>query len=453
LMFLALLSSCTKAGQAQPPAQNTELSGTEWVLTSLNGTSPIEDKEISLRFGEENIDGSGGCNTYGGSYSASGENLSLNDVYWTEMACMEPEGIMEQEQDYFQVLNAAVSYRLEGDRLVLYDKAGTQVLEFAAPTSVTSSVEEVPVDTSSSLSLGCTLEMDETYPAGEPVTLRFALHNQTDRPVYVLSWYTPLEGIAGDIFEVTRDGEELRYQGKLAKRGDPDQEAYITIEPGKSASAEVDLSTGYDLTAPDTYEVQFTPGLRDITADASLLPREQDDYQRQPLSCNTVSFQIVPEPDPATATPIPEPKAGFKQYIDTDSGVSLWVPEDWTIVQSGLQTGLPDGTTRLQSYPEDKYIGGEPSEPGDTKCDLTIHPPEASITDVIAKIKSDPLSTILSEEEIFLQSGLSGTRMERESMGTALSLITEVNELVITLTCHGESELFDEIASTIGISE
>ena len=44
-------------------------------------------------------------------------------------------------------------------------------------------------------------------------------------------------------------------------------------------------------------------------------------------------------------------------------------------------------------------------------------------------------------------------RMERESMGTALSLITEVNELAVVLTCFGEYELFDEIASTLGTTE
>jgi hypothetical protein len=296
--------------------------------------------------------------------------------------------------------------------------------------------------------------MDNVYPEGSPVSLRFELHNQADQPVYVLSWYTPLEGIAGDIFLVTRDGEELSYQGMMVKRGDPDEESYISIEPGKSASAEVELTTGYDLSVPGSYQVQFTNGLQDVTDDASLLPRKQNDHQAQPLSCNSVSFELVPAPEPATPTPVViVPPEGFKQYIDTDSGVSLWVPEDWTIVQAGLQTGLPDGTTRLQSYPEDKYVGGEPREEGDSKCDLTIHPVDVSVSDLIAKYKSDPLSTILSEDKIILQSGRPGTRMEIESMGTALSLITEVNELTVTLTCFGDAELFDKIAVTIGISE
>jgi heat shock protein HslJ len=73
---------------------------TEWELVSLNGNALIEGREVTLRFGQVSIEGSGGCNTYGGSYTASEDSLRLSGVYWTEMACIEPEGIMEQEQVY-----------------------------------------------------------------------------------------------------------------------------------------------------------------------------------------------------------------------------------------------------------------------------------------------------------------------------------------------------------------
>jgi hypothetical protein len=150
--------------------------------------------------------------------------------------------------------------------------------------------EEMPTRTTPGLSLDCTLEMDETCPVDEPVNLRFELHNQSDCPLYVLIWYTPLEGLAGEIFQVTRNGEELRYQGMLGKRGDPSREEYITIEPGEVTSAEVDLRMGYDLSTPGSYQVEFTAGLQDVTDDASLVPRKRDGHRPQPLSCNRVSF-------------------------------------------------------------------------------------------------------------------------------------------------------------------
>ena len=144
--------------------------------------------------------------------------------------------------------------------------------------------------------------------------------------------------------------------------------------------------------------------------------------------------------------PTPESPAGFRRYVDGPSGVSLWVPESWTIVEPGPH----GGPTILQSYPQDKYVGGEARQPGDTKCDLTVHPPEVSVADVLERIKSDPHATIVSEREIVLHSGRSGTRREVESMGRSLSLYTEVNERAVVLTCFGEFAPFDQIAVTLG---
>ena len=130
LLLTASVAACAKTSQRQPPAQNDRLADTEWALVSLNGDDLIGDRAMTLRIGETSIAGSGGCNTYGGSYTTSEDSLHLSDVYWTEMACMEPEGIMEQEQAYFQALMATARYQIAGDRLELYDEAGAQILTF-----------------------------------------------------------------------------------------------------------------------------------------------------------------------------------------------------------------------------------------------------------------------------------------------------------------------------------
>jgi heat shock protein HslJ len=437
-----LLAACARADRSQPPAPSAPLEGTEWVLVSLRGNAPIEGKAITLRFGEASIEGSGGCNTYGGNYTAGEESLRLSDLYWTEMACMEPEGIMAQEQAYLQTLNAAARYRIVqdqggGDRLEVSDEAGAQILAFLASTSAAFAEEGMPASTTPGFSLDCTLDADETYPAGEPVRLRFALHNRTDGPLYVLAWYTPLEGMAGEMLQVTRDGEKLPYQGMLAKREDPAREAYVAIAPGEGTSAEVDLRMGYDLSVPGSYEVQFTTGLQDVTDDGSLVPRKRDDHQPQPLSCNTVLFSIVAAP---------EPPAGFTRHVDTTSGVAIWVPESWTVIEPGAH----GGSTILQSYPQEKYVGGEGFQPGDTKCDLTVHPPGVDVADVVPRNRTDPPVTVVSEDEIVLRSGPPGKRYEVESMGRSLSLVTEINGRAVVLTCFGELGPFDEIAVTLG---
>jgi heat shock protein HslJ len=300
VVLAVLTAACAAAKQDQPPPQGNALQGSEWVLVSLHGSAPIAGREVTLRFGDTSIEGSGGCNTYGGSYTASGDSLSLSDVYWTEMACMAPEGIMAQEQAYFQALNAVASYQVEGDRLELTDDTGAQVLAFVTSAAA----GETPANTTSELALDCTLDIDEAVPAGEPVNLQFTLRNPTDRPLYVLTWYTPLEGIAGEILQVTRDGAKLPYQGKLAKRGDPTRDEYVAIEPGAAASAEVDLRAGYDLSAPGSYQVQFTAGLQDVTDDGSLVPQVREDHRSQSLPCHAVDFSIIPAPETSSATAV-----------------------------------------------------------------------------------------------------------------------------------------------------
>ena len=71
LLLAALLAACGTKATPTPPdttgsGEATPLAGTEWVLTSLNGESLIEDTEINLYFEEAFLGGSMTCNGYGG---------------------------------------------------------------------------------------------------------------------------------------------------------------------------------------------------------------------------------------------------------------------------------------------------------------------------------------------------------------------------------------------------
>jgi peptidyl-Lys metalloendopeptidase len=142
-------------------------------------------------------------------------------------------------------------------------------------------------------SFDCVLETRDKYVVGEPVELRFSLHNRTDRTLYVLTWYTPLEGIAGEILRLTRDGNPVPYQGMLAKRGDPTAEEYVAIQAGTMADAVVDLGESYDLAPVGRYEVEFTSRLYDVVDRPSLVPRERDHHQPHDVSCTTAAFEIA----------------------------------------------------------------------------------------------------------------------------------------------------------------
>lgn len=162
---------------------------------------------------------------------------------------------------------------------------------------------------------------------------------------------------------------------------------------------------------------------------------------------------ITPEstlqvPDP-TQSPVSGPPAGFKEYRDSVSRVSIFLLENWLVTG-----GMEGQSVTFQSYPLDKYVGGEMLEPGDTKCDLMIRSANStSVTDLVQQQKSGSLTTILSERNIILHSGKPGIRMEYNNMGPAVSLFTEINESVVVLTCFGDFTPFDEIAATLAAVE
>ena len=64
--------------------------------------------------------GSARCNTYFGSYEVSGDRITVGDLGWTEMACLDPEGAMEQEREYLDHLSNAQTFRLADGRLQIY---------------------------------------------------------------------------------------------------------------------------------------------------------------------------------------------------------------------------------------------------------------------------------------------------------------------------------------------
>jgi heat shock protein HslJ len=283
-------------------ADSVQLEGSTWVLTNLNGSDPLDGHQPTLQFETGQISGNTGCNHYGGSYQVEGDAIQLKDLFSTEMACLDPEGLMNQESIYLELLRVADQYELNGDVLTFYAKLN---------------------------------------------------------PILVF---------------------ETQSYGPISNQP--------TIESQNPASVDSD-----------------------------------------------------PAP---TSPPVFVPPEGFNKYQDPVTGISVHIPENWIV------TGIIEGQSAiLQSYPEDKYIGGEMREEGDTKCDLNIRTDGDRAEDLIEGWKSDSMTTIVAEGEFILQSGLSGQRFVIDSMGRATVFITEINQRVILLTCFGDLTQVDQIAATL----
>jgi heat shock protein HslJ len=302
ILLAILLSAC----RGSEPEIEPQFQDKTWVLSTYNDTLPISGHPPTLEFDIDQISGTTGCNHYGGTYQIEVESIRFEGVYSTEMACLEPDGLMDQERIYLDLLRGADQFELSNGMLTFYAES---------------------------------------------------------KPILV--------------FEIQSN-------------------APVLIEP--------------------TVEPE-----------------------------NPVSVEVVPSPTPL---PVFEPPEGWNPYQDPVTGISVYIPENWIV------TGIIEGEYAiLQSYPEDKYIGGEMREDDDTKCDLSIRSEGSRTADLIEQWQSDSMTTIVSQEEFGLQTGGTGHRFVIDSMGRATVFLAEINQRVVLLTCFGDFTQVDAIAKTLNALE
>jgi hypothetical protein len=149
-----------------------------------------------------------------------------------------------------------------------------------------------PLPEAGDVPLSAALEAPVAFDNGESLPLTFILTNHGDADLYVLTWHTPFEGIANEIFRVTRDKEILPYEGILAMRGDPIEDDYLYLATGASASATVDLATAYDLSELGTYTIAYTAALLDVAGSEDAMAESVDDLKQIVIPANTVTVTL-----------------------------------------------------------------------------------------------------------------------------------------------------------------
>jgi uncharacterized lipoprotein YbaY len=119
--------------------QSADLAGTNWIVTGYNNgkqavVSPILGTELTAAFGADgSLSGSAGCNNYTASYQVDGSSITIGPAATTRKACAQPEGIMEQEQQYLTALSSAATHRLVGNKLELRTADGALAVTYVKP--------------------------------------------------------------------------------------------------------------------------------------------------------------------------------------------------------------------------------------------------------------------------------------------------------------------------------
>jgi heat shock protein HslJ len=116
----------------------TKLRGSSWTLTDYDDGSGavvpvLPGTKTTANFGDDGLlSGSGGCNGYSASYDVANKLVNIEALVMTEMACLEPEGLMEQELQYLAALAETKSYVIVGDAMGLLDGDGAILTIFSS---------------------------------------------------------------------------------------------------------------------------------------------------------------------------------------------------------------------------------------------------------------------------------------------------------------------------------
>ncbi|MBE9126602.1 MULTISPECIES: META domain-containing protein [unclassified Coleofasciculus] len=124
-------------GQSFSTRAIANLDNQRWLLSSYRGRDVLPNTEITATLADGRMTGSAGCNRYGAFYGMNGKGLIFDRIEFTEMACQQPEGIMEQEQNYLQALQSVTRYRLRRNRLMFFNERGDRILSFTASDEAT----------------------------------------------------------------------------------------------------------------------------------------------------------------------------------------------------------------------------------------------------------------------------------------------------------------------------
>ncbi len=123
LLFVLALTACASG------TSGGDLVDREWTLVSP--PTPAGISTPTIRFGSDGrLNGNTGCNIASGSYTTTGDQLTIGSLIETERACLDDRG-NQLEREYVRALEGARRFRIAaGGELELLGERGEVVARF-----------------------------------------------------------------------------------------------------------------------------------------------------------------------------------------------------------------------------------------------------------------------------------------------------------------------------------
>jgi heat shock protein HslJ len=123
-----ILASCmAPTGSPGNGFTTPELSGTRWVITSIDGRAPA-GPALTADFGNDGrVSGDAGCNSFSGPYIQTGRTVQFGELLSTRRACVD-ENRQRQETRLLNILQGKTTLQLSRNRLTVKGESGAIVL-------------------------------------------------------------------------------------------------------------------------------------------------------------------------------------------------------------------------------------------------------------------------------------------------------------------------------------
>jgi heat shock protein HslJ len=147
IFSLVILSACAENSSKDEIIQNLEqiepvptvgeqlvdaaLANREWILATLDGEPLIHGTNIILAFDGSFFSGFAGCNAYGGQVEISEDGyIKFGEIASQTEGCIEPEGVLDQENTYLDLLLRMEKYHTDDSELTLSNSENGQILVY-----------------------------------------------------------------------------------------------------------------------------------------------------------------------------------------------------------------------------------------------------------------------------------------------------------------------------------
>jgi len=248
--------------------------------------------------------------------------------------------------------------------------------------------------------LRASLEVPPQMSSGESTQLTFTLVNESDIRLYLLRWYTPLEGIAGEIFGVRRDGQVIPYRGILASRMPPTPDDYVVLDPGASVSVVVDLSEGYDLSEPGEYTVKFlSPKISHVARSEAEMATTMEDLGPVQIPSHEITFN---RSGGQATTPSETERIGYIRGLWEQDGQQLIAFDqiEWLTGEEASNAMREDGLCASADHdcqpPNPFYIR-------DLDDSLVAYPLSEKVSITMQTLSHEPDGSFMADEPIDLE--------------------------------------------------